>query len=511
MGFSSRDGVAESWRRALDPRCYRRNVATAKHACLVLLALSAACDGLPGGGSPDAPAPDAPPAEACDAITWAAPAGCTATDVEGKLRCIPGMQVTPRPDLAPAGYQRFDLVFPQPVDHTDPSSPMFTQRAVLLHISDAAPVVMSTSGYGLSTGRSEPTRLFSANQLSYEHRYFAASRPVPADWSKLDIQQAADDAHRLAEAIHWMYPGKWLNTGGSKGGMTSTYHRRLHPCDVDATIAYVAPTSLGPADPAYVTFLDNVGGADFAACRADLAAFQRRLLDQRDELLPLVQGTFTQISVDKAYEMAVIELNFAFWQYTFPDDPAVGCATIPGPDASPPQMLDFLDTHVGVAALADDDVLDFYHGYYHQAAAQLGAPAPYETPVADLLQFPGLDVAISFIPAGEVTTFDTAAMPDVNQWVATSGRQMMFIYGEFDPWSSRMFEPSALDSHRFIVPGGNHGSSISQLSDEDRAAAIARLTQWLGSPAIAPLTRRTAPATVRSVDRDDRRELRPPR
>ena len=492
------------------------------YAYLLFAALIAACGGGSDGGphpdaaapdapAPDAPAPDGPAAEACEGVVWAAPPNCTATDVEGKLRCIPSMQVTPRPDAAPPGYQRFDLVFSQPVDHSDPTGPTFTQRAVLLHISDTAPVVMATSGYNLTTGRSEPTRLFSANQLSYEHRYFDMSRPVPTDWSKLDIRQAADDAHRLAAAIHWMYPGKWLNTGGSKGGMTSTYHRRFHPCDVDATVAYVAPTSLGAADPAYVTFLDNVGGADRATCRAELAAFQRRLLEQRDAIVPLVQGTFTQISVDKAYEMAVIELNFALWQYTFPDDPDFGCPAIPGAAATPTEMLQFLESHSPVDVLAGDDALDFYHAYYHQAAAQLGAPAPYETPVADLLQFPGLDVAVSFIPAGEVTTFDAAAMPDVNQWVATSARRMMFIYGEFDPWSSRMFEPSSHDSHRFIVAGGNHGSNIAQLSDEDRATAQATLAQWLAVPALAPTARRTAPASVRSVDRDARRELRPPR
>ena len=122
----------------------------------------------------------------------------------------------------------------------------------------------------------------------------------------------------------------------------------------------------------------------------------------------------------------------------------------------------------------------------------------------------------TFIPAGEVTAFDAQAMPDVNSWVATEGTQMMFIYGELDPWSSRTFVPSSHDSHTFVVAGGNHGSSIAQLSDEDRAAALSSLAAWLDQPVPATVrfARRVRPATIAPVERADRnalRELRPPR
>ncbi|MHB8879582.1 MAG: S28 family serine protease, partial [Myxococcaceae bacterium] len=229
------------------------------------------------------------------------------------------------------------------------------------------------------------TRLFGANQLSYEHRYFAASRPVPADWSKLDIQQAADDAHRIVEAFRWIYPGPWVNTGISKGGMASVYHRRFYPCDVDATVAYSAPVSLGTSDPAYPPFLEQVGGAPWQACRTALIDFQRRLLSQRDQLTPRVQGTFTRVPIDKAFELAVIELFVAFWQYTAPDDPGYGCAAIPAPGALAAEMLAFLEYHSSPDLLAGDQSLALYEPYYFQAAAQLGAPKPYEAPLSDLL------------------------------------------------------------------------------------------------------------------------------
>ena len=455
-------------------------ILTAATAC-------AACGGSSGGGPGvdagrdacvGASCSDGGQSEgACGAVQWPRPAGCAATDVEGKLRCVAGITVTPRPDVNVPGYQRFDLVVTQPLDHDNPGIGTFEQRVALLHASDAAPVVLFVNGYGLPSEirLSELSRLFAANQIYYEHRFFARSRPVPTDWSKLDIRQAELDAHHIAEVLRWLYPGRWVNTGGSKGGVTSVIHRRFHPCDVDATVAYVAPVSVSAADPAYTPFLQQVGGSSRAACRDAITAFQRRLLERRNDILPLVQGSFTVLGADQAFELTTLELSFTFWQYTNPDDPELGCSAIPIPSdaASPADLLAFLEAHGSVNASQGDATIDYYHAYFHQSAAQLGYPEAYEAPLADLLRFPGADVPETYLPAGEVTMFDPSAMADVADWVKNQGEQMMFIYGALDPWSARPFTPSSKDSHTFIVAGGNHGSNVSQLSAADRSTALA--------------------------------------
>ena len=43
--------------------------------------------------------------------------------------------------------------------------------------------------------------LTNGNQLSMEYRYFSPSRPEPADWTKLNIEQAATDQHRITQAL----------------------------------------------------------------------------------------------------------------------------------------------------------------------------------------------------------------------------------------------------------------------------------------------------------------------
>ena len=460
-----------------------------KSQVLAAIAVLAACGD--DGGAPATPDAAVEPDAAIPAVcmpVWEAPAGCTATDVVGKLGCIPGLTFRERPDQPLPGYVRYDLTFEQPIDHDRPELGTFPQRAMLMLAAVDRPMVLATSGYNLSSRSrvDELAAMFGANELWYEHRFFVDSIPAaPADWSKLDIRQAAGDAHRLAAAFHWLFPGRWVNTGVSKGGMTSVSHRRFHPCDVDATVAYVAPISLAAGDSAYNDFLSGVGGAARATCRAELRAFQRRLLQRRAEIVPLITGTFTQLPIEQVYEMAVIELAFAMWQYTSPDDPAHGCAAIPPDTATPDQMLAFLSYHSSPDMLAGDASLTFYRPYYHQAAGQLGFPAPFEAGLEDLLQYPGTDVAATFLPPGTAPTYDAAVMPEVRDWVTTKGERMMFVYGEFDPWSTRMYEPAAArDSVRYIDPAGSHGAKLRTLEPADRAAATAKLEGWLATPAL---------------------------
>jgi hypothetical protein len=84
-------------------------------------------------------------------------------------------------------------------------------------------------------------------------------------------------------------------------------------------------------------------------------------------------------------------------------------------------------------------------------------------------------------------------MPDVQSWVSRSGQRLMFIYGEFDPWSAGAYElGSATDSFKFVAPQNNHGSNISDLRAADRDKALATLERWLGVtrvPAPPPPTR----------------------
>nr|MBA3394397.1 aminopeptidase [Deltaproteobacteria bacterium] len=413
-------------------------------------------------------------------------------DILDEVRAIPGMaSVTEKPTML-EGYRLFVLEYMQPVDHQAPAGTRFTQRMTLLHRDYAAPMIAYNSGYHLSTrgARSEITKLTGGNQLSLEHRFFGPSRPDPADWTKLDIAQAAADQHRITQALKARIyrDNKWLTTGASKGGMTSLFHRRFYPDDVDGTVAYVAPLDY-PADQVasaqnrYFVFLENVGSDP--ACRQMLKTFQNTVLARRTAMITRMreEATFTGVlGEDRALEFAVEELPFIFWQYGSQDD----CGSIPAATASDDDVFTFFDDTIGVASYGDDD-LTAYLPYYHQSATQLGYPAVDESYLVGLLH-PGEDTAAAYILAGQgivVPPYDNGtAMQAVQGWIGTSGSQLLLIYGQNDPWTAGAVDlGAATDSFKLIVPGGNHGSSISTLPSADQATAIAAVLRWAGMPA----------------------------
>ncbi len=426
-------------------------------------------------------------------------------DVLAMLESIPGLTwQTGTTSLA--GYERYDLTFAQPADHGNEGGAWFDQRLVLLHRDWNAPMVLHTTGYFLPGGDSlsEPAALLGANQLSVEHRFFEPSRPDVSDWETLTIEQAAEDFHRIVEAFAPYYSGRWIGTGASKGGMTAIYHRRFYPEDLDGTVAYVAPLSLGPQDPRYIDFLSQVGTA---SCREALETFQRTALTQRAALVAYVMDlsmtwglTYDILGIDMAVEHAVLELPFAFWQY----QGAWLCPDIPPPGAPGPQVAEFVDAVSWFYFFSDQSILK-YEPYYYQAATQLGYPAISEEAVADLLHFPGTDRAETYVTVEIPTPFDEEAMLDVAQWAGSEGDRIMYIYGESDPWTAGAFDPgSSEDAYRFLVPDGNHGACILDLPDREQQEALQILARWGGvSPetltarARGPLPPRPRPAMRR--------------
>lgn len=420
--------------------------------------------------------PDAPDVDA-DAPEDSGPM----PDILEALEAIAGMEAHEEGSWVP-GCRAFRLVYQQPVNHKDSNSKTFGQRIGLLHCDRTAPVILGTTGYSLWSELDpwELTAMLDGNQLVVEHRFFDASTPAPAVWTELTIRNAADDHHRIVQALRPLYPGKWLSTGASKGGMTSVYHRRFHPDDVDGTVAYVAPHSKGIDDDRYPAFLEQVGDP---GCRQAIKDFEREALLRKPKMLVLLadyakQGglTYDRLGMEKAFEHAVTEFWFYFWQYF----DAQQCAEIPGAGASDDAIFLFLHSISPLDSVADPTI-EFFTPYFWQAATQLGAPKQADAHIVDLLAFPGTDVPATYGPPGWPSVFDPAAMQDVGAWLATQGRTMMFVYGANDPWSAAAFElGTAKDSYVFWVPGGNHYSQIQDLPDADRSKALAAIASWTG-------------------------------
>ena len=282
------------------------------------LALTTACGG--GGGS---------------STTQAA----AQEDILTSLQKASGVVSVTEKSSSISGTRFFVLGLKQAEDHTTPGGPTFTQVVTLLYRSRTAPTVLATTGYAISQNPSqgEPTRILSANQVTMEHRFFNTSTPADLDWTKLTLQQSAADEHGVVQALKPLLTGKWVNTGGRKGGMTALFHRRFYPSDVDATLAYVAPISLTSPDTRYIAFVNSRGTTTSQQAIHD---WQQAIFNNRAAVLALFEAdaanqgeTLNDLGADKALEFAVIETPFIIWQY----GNAALAAQVPGPGATPQQ------------------------------------------------------------------------------------------------------------------------------------------------------------------------------
>lgn len=428
------------------------------------------------------PAPDA-----------AAPDGLLA-----QLQALPGVTATKTPTSA-SGFTYYVLHFTQPVDHDNPSGPTFQQEVSLLHRDRAAPMIAHTSGYS-DYYRDSPvqlTRLLSANQISIEHRFFAESRPSQVDWSKLTIQQMAADEHAIIVALKTVYSGAFITTGGSKGGMTAIYHRRYYPDDVAGTVPYVAPISFGAPDLRYGAFLATVGPP---ACRQAVRDAAKEMLQNRRaaiEAKAMAQAqsatephSYTRILLRPAVESSIASVEWAFWQYygvTF-------CPNVPAVTATDDMMWSFLEL-ISPVSDNDDAQVAAFDAYYYQAYFQLGYPDDGATYLDPYLMFTDADY-LNSLPTAQPVYDNGVAMHDIDDWVQQHGNRLLFVYGEWDPWTGGKFDlGQATDSLRLIQASGTHGSSLTRLSDADRDAAFAKLAAWTGvTPVVTmPNTRAGAP------------------
>jgi hypothetical protein len=346
-------------------------------------------------------------------------------------------------------------------------------------------MVLVTEGYDVQQAfaQVDVTAVLATNQLRVGHRYFYSSMPAGTlDWSKLTVMQSAADLHRVVQAFKPKYGAGWVSNGASKNGMTATLFRYFYPDDVDATVAYVAPTMRSTNDRRFVNYLDTIGPAD---CRAALLRFQGEALARRVEVQALIPAGYDYSWLggkDRAYEFMVLELPFVFWQYTG----AANCPTIPQRGASAQAIANFINTTVGFDGFTNG-TLDYYKPFYYQAAVEFGMAQIDERRVAPLLQYPGQDVVANYPPFGVAKVFDPVPMLLVEDWVRLHGQRMIFVYGANDPWSAAQYAPAtANDSYRYVITGelGNHGARLTRLPQPEQDAAFAKLRSWLGLPAL---------------------------
>ncbi|HSD90086.1 MAG TPA: S28 family serine protease [Kofleriaceae bacterium] len=406
----------------------------------------------------------------------------TPLDIKDQLAALPGVTVAewfPPADFgAEDGYRYFDLTFTQPIDHGSPGTGTFQQYAALMWVDDTAPLVLYTSGYGAGWKRylAEPSQILRANQLSLEYRFYERSRPA-ADWSKLTVQQNADDEHAILKTIAPLYSGKTIQTGGSKGGENSMFHAWLYPDDLDGVVAYVPPVITDFPDARYATVLDDIG-ANVPECRDALRALQRELLNRRAamEMRADLEAEFTIAGVAHATETAIVELEFSFWMTRGEPD----CAKVPPTTATDDDLFAFFDQTGGPYLYGDHDLGLYGQQYIFQDHLELGYPVWQHAHLDDLLVFSYEDWS-AYLPTA-TPAYDPQKPRGLADWLATSPPHIMIVGGGFDPWGPGYPQLTIdADTRDYIAPRASHWSaSIYALDPAQKVEAIDALKQWAG-------------------------------
>lgn len=373
----------------------------------------------------------------------------------------------------------------QPVDHRNPDGPRFSQQVFLYFAGKDRPVIVETEGYGAREGRNELASLMKANLIRIEHRYFEESRPDSAEWEYLTTWQAATDHHRIIELFKPVFSGKWATTGISKGGQTVMFHRYYYPEDVNVSVPYVAPLNFGPEDERMVPFLESVGTAE---CRDRVFRFQKLALEKFDQLFPIFlkyageRGwTFNRVGgPETAYEMTVLEYEFAFWQWG-----SVPCDSIPL-DGDDEKLFRHL-ADVGDPRYFADQGLEYFEPFFYQAMTEIGYYGYNFDRFAGLLKHARNSEQPEFqfsAPPGPEYVYDYGFGRKVAEYIREDAENFIFLYGEFDPWSATAADPGDNDKCLKVVKeGGSHRTRIMNLSDDSREEVLDRLEEWLDYPA----------------------------
>ena len=342
-------------------------------------------------------------------------------------------------------------------------------------------MVINTAGYSKTKNNIlEITDLLNANQIAVEHRFFGESLPDSLDYTYLNLKQATADLHHINQLFNNIYTGKWVSSGISKGGVTTIFYRYFYPEDVDVGVAYVAPLNKEREDKRIYTFLDTVGTDE---CREKIKSFQSRLLENRDEVLSFLKFynmgaglQFTYLTFEQAFEYAVMEYPFSFWQW------GDSCLNIPGNETSLEKAVEYFVSTKPLSLFADHDI-KYFGPHYYQSATEMGYYG-YETyKFKDLIKSLPTDTnpQATFIPNKMDVSFDGSLLKDVHEWIESKGNKFIYIYGSKDTWSACALQPSDnVDSKWFFLKDKDHGAArIANMSVEEKQKLVTTLERWL--------------------------------
>jgi len=398
--------------------------------------------------------------------------------LERELFNLPNISFT---DVSKPGdtFLTYDLLVKQPIDHQHPEKGYFSQWVQLQHRGFNNPTVIETHGYQMGRGENEVEKILNANNIGVEYRFFGKSVPDSIQWEYLTVEQATADLHAVNQLFKQLYKGKWISTGISKGGQTTLYYKFYYPEDVDVAIPYVAPIDNALEDTRIYTFLDTIGKPE---CRQRIFDFQKFLLMNEDEAVEKLKWyangaglKFNYLgALEKAYEMAIMEYSFSFWQW------GRSCDSIPTNKSLEDYLGELLKTS-NISFFADNDMKKYAPHYYQ--AEQTGYYSYNIEPFKKYIKHFTSNPSAIFPPKAAKKHHQYGPINEsLQEWLKTNGNNILYIYGGIDTWSAaRVMVSDQVNSKSFLIPGANHGSArIKAMPAAMKRELVQKIKAWTG-------------------------------
>ncbi len=392
--------------------------------------------------------------------------------------------------------QAYYFNYIQPVDHENPSAGTFKQQVVLTFAGKNAPVILHTQGYSLQgdfgsyTNRldsisapdfvyslsEDPKVKFDVNCVQVEYRYHGFSLPEgdTDNYKYLNAKQHSADLHNIVKDLKKvLFTGKWLSTGVSKNGMTTTQYAYYYPNAVEMYVPFVAPAPLQDHDIRIGQYMCQQSVKDYLP---QIKAAFEALVNNED----IFKATWAAIKKkNKAqaanYEkyntdQALSQTIATCYQDLFDIESYGNVSTwnkfIPTEKSTPEQYAEFfmLDKN-------DSRILD-----NNQANTRGVRRDPFE--VQTFIDLGSLGYDYSWVLKGKLLSAAfqktlTDAMEgfkksksvelEVNivKWLETTNCKMYFVYGGDDPWTGAAIpDPKNSNVKKYIVPHGTHNDYL---------------------------------------------------
>ena len=102
--------------------------------------------------------------------------------------------------------EKYVFFINQLLDPHHPEAGNFKQRVILSHVGFDRPTVLVTEGYAAHYAthpryQEELSKLFNANLVFVEYRYFGESMPKPCNWDYLTVENSLYDLHHVTTTL----------------------------------------------------------------------------------------------------------------------------------------------------------------------------------------------------------------------------------------------------------------------------------------------------------------------